>query len=61
MNFSTIYDRAAKRKGGEDVLQVLLSTIEILSASKISKIPDDRFLSMITRGVFQAGFNWKVI
>lgn len=31
------------------------------SAAELAAIPDDRWLSMATRCVFQAGFNWKVI
>lgn len=29
--------------------------------AQLAQIPDSRFLSMATRCVFQAGFNWKVI
>lgn len=31
------------------------------SAAELAAIPDDRWLSMATRCVFQAGFSWKVI
>ncbi|WP_138513346.1 DNA-3-methyladenine glycosylase I [Maricaulis alexandrii] len=31
------------------------------SASELADIPDDRWLSLMTRSVFQAGFVWKVI
>jgi len=57
--FSTLYAEAAKKKGGEAALEKLLP--ETLSVKKLSKIPDDRWLSMMTKCVFQAGFNWKVI
>ena len=30
-------------------------------AAELAKIPEDRWLSIFTRAVFQAGFNWKVI
>ncbi|MFL0808844.1 MAG: DNA-3-methyladenine glycosylase I [Agarilytica sp.] len=60
-SFEDIKVRAVKRKGGEEALKVLLPTGDILTPKKIAKIPDDRFLSAMTKGVFQAGFNWKVI
>lgn len=59
--FRNIETRAIKRKGGEKALKALLPTKEIQSPKKIEKISDDRFLSAMTKGVFQAGFNWKVI
>ena len=34
---------------------------EIKTPDEISAVPDDRILSLMTRGVFQAGFSWKVI
>lgn len=33
----------------------------VKTASEIKKISDDRILSQMARGVFQAGFSWKVI
>ena len=30
-------------------------------ASELANLPEDRWLSLFTRSVFQAGFNWKVI
>ena len=31
------------------------------SAAQLKKIPEDRWLSIFTKVIFQAGFNWKVI
>ena len=31
------------------------------SSAELAAIPDDRWLAMATRCIFQAGFNWKVI
>jgi 3-methyladenine DNA glycosylase Tag len=31
------------------------------TAEEVTAIPDDRWLSAMSRGVFQAGFNWKVV
>lgn len=50
---------AAKRKGGTDALERLLS--RPLSPRKIRKIPDDRWLSAMSKCIFQAGFNWQII
>ena len=57
--FKTIKDRAAKRKGGEAALKKLLPTPKKPGA--LRRIPDDRWLAEMTRRVFQAGFNWKVV
>lgn len=60
--FGAIYDRAVKRKGGEDELEKLLADWrKPKSARTIAKIPDDRWLAMMTKCIFQAGFSWKVI
>lgn len=53
-----IYDISARRKG-EDALQAMLSPAT--SADDLAKIPEDRWLAQLTKCVFQAGFNWKVI
>ena len=58
-SFEEIYTIAAKRKGGSDALNALLEPP--FSQSELLKIPDDRWLSMMTKCVFQAGFSWKVI
>jgi len=52
---------AEARKGGKTPLNLLLAPHKPLSTKKLAEIPDDRYLSMMTRCVFQAGFNWKVI
>lgn len=57
--FSIIYDRALRRKGDEAKVQQMLP--KVLSTKQVSSIGDDRFLSEMTRCVFQAGFVWRVI
>jgi len=57
--FDEIYRIAADRHGGEAELEMKLS--RPLSASELAAIPDDRWLSGMTKSVFQAGFNWRVI
>lgn len=58
-SFDEIFDIAAGRKGGADALEAMLGQPK--SASELAAIPDDRWLAAMTRAVFQAGFNWKVV
>ena len=58
-SFKSIYEIAAQRKGGEQALQALLPIFK--SKEEIVAISDDRFLSMMTRCVNMADFNWTVI
>lgn len=53
-----IYEISRKRKG-LDVLKAMLSPA--LTPAELANIPEDRWLSQLTKCVFQAGFNWKVI
>ena len=57
--FSDIRAQAAERKGGEAALSALLPTIK--TPDELAAIPDDRWLSTISRCVFQAGFSWTVV
>lgn len=57
--FEQIYTRAADRKGGEAVLESLLSTP--LSPEALTAIADDRWLAAFTQKVFQSGMSWKVV
>tara|TARA_R110000868_G_scaffold4567_5_gene28650 strand:- start:2266 stop:2937 length:672 start_codon:yes stop_codon:yes gene_type:complete len=57
--FDAILAIAADRKGGPDALEALLS--KPLPADELAAIPDDRWLSMMAKCLFQAGFHWKVI
>lgn len=59
--FEKIRQLAEERKGGKAALAKLLAAHKPLSAQQLAKIPDDRYLSMMTRCIFQAGFNWKVV
>jgi len=54
--FAEIEKRAVERKGN---LVPLLHNP--LSAKEIAAIPDDRWLSQMTRCIFEAGFNWDLI
>jgi len=58
-DFAKIRARAAKRKGGDAVLESLLGPKPDNAA--ISDVPDHRILSTIAERVFAAGFVWRVI
>ena len=60
-DFSDIYAAAAARKGGEAALEALIAGHRALPAAELARIGDDRWLAQMTKCVFQAGFNWKVI
>ncbi len=59
-SFEKILDAANQRHGEQE----MLAHIEASKAKPVSEfasIPDDRWLAMATKCVFQAGFSWKVI
>ena len=58
-SFQEIFEIAADRKGGSDALDAMLSRPK--SAAELADVPDHRWLSQVTKSIFQAGFNWKVI
>ena len=57
--FDEIYDLAAERKGGPKALEEMLTKPK--TPAELAALPEDRWLSIITKCIFQAGFNWKVI
>ncbi len=57
--FDSIWQMAKKRKGGDKALQSLLNKPK--SNQALRKLSDDRYLSMMTKCIFQAGFSWKVV
>jgi len=58
-HFDEIFAIAADRKGGAEALNAMLEGP--LPPATLVKIPEDRWLSTLTRCIFQAGFSWKVI
>lgn len=60
-DFEEIYALAAARKGGSDRLEALVAEHKPKHPAELAAIPDDRWLAQMTKCVFQAGFNWKVI
>ena len=57
--FDEIFTLAANRHGGPKVLEKKLSVP--LPVSKLKSIPDDRWLSSVSKSIFQAGFVWRVV
>lgn len=57
--FALIYQRAAKRKGGEEALQQLIWPAK--TDSELAQIDDSRVLAELTKKVFQSGFVWRVV
>jgi 3-methyladenine DNA glycosylase Tag len=57
--FDSLFQRAATRKGGAKVLNLLLG--EAQPDSEVAKLSDDRILSAFTKKVFQSGFIWRVV
>ena len=59
MDFDEILDIAISATGSREILSERLP--RPLSSSNLQEIKDDRFLSMISRCIFRAGFVWKVV
>ena len=57
--FAPILKMAAGHHGGE--ASVLEASKNSHAVKNLAKVPADRLLSVMTRCVFNAGFNWKVI
>ena len=59
ITFAEIEARAAGRKGGGDALEALLYKPKPLA--EVAAVPEDRWLSEMTKAIFQSGFNWDLI
>jgi 3-methyladenine DNA glycosylase Tag len=57
--FDEIWAISADRKGGDAEVEKALGKPK--AAAELIATPDDRYLSLATRCIFQAGFNWKVV
>ena len=60
-DFADIFAQAAARKGGEAALDALVAEHPSRTPAELAAIGDDRWLAQMSKCVFQAGFNWKVI
>ncbi len=58
-HFDNLFDIAAARHGGPDALNAKLQPLS--SAADLAALPEERWLSIMVKCIFQAGFNWKVI
>jgi len=58
-HFDQLLKKAAARKGGLHALEKLLDKPK--SRAALRAIPDNRWLSEMTRSIFQAGFVWRVV
>jgi 3-methyladenine DNA glycosylase Tag len=58
-SFEKIYDRAAKRKGGEKAFEALLGNPK--QKVNLARLQDSDILAEMTACVFRAGFVWKII
>ncbi|MEM6511926.1 MAG: DNA-3-methyladenine glycosylase I [Pseudomonadota bacterium] len=58
-SFDDLHAMAASRKGGTKALEALIPMPRTPAA--LERIADDRWLSAIAKGVFRAGFNWRVV
>ena len=57
--FDSIYQRACERKGGAVQLSELMPAVR--SARALAATGGNRYLSQMTRCIFQAGFVWRVV
>ena len=59
IKFEPIFERAARRKGGEDALRALFPHKS--AYGPLAALSDDRVLAEMARRIFSAGFVWSVI
>ena len=57
--FARLHQRAADRKGGTAHLKVLLGPAD--RQADLLTLSDDRYLSAMTKKIFQSGFVWRVV
>ncbi len=60
-SFEEILSMAAERHGGAEALEASVAGHAPKSRGELAATPDDRWLSQMSRCVFQAGFSWRVI
>ena len=59
ISFKTIRARAAKRKGGDEALAMLLP--KVADQKALARLTNDRVLAEMAKRIFSAGFVWSVI
>lgn len=60
-SFEDIYAISADRKGGADALEAIITSHRMKTAQELAAIPEDRWLSELSKFVFRTGLNWSVI
>jgi len=60
-SFDEIYEISASRKGGAEALEAIVTSHRMKSAAELAAIPEDRWLSELSKFVFRTGLNWSVI
>lgn len=58
-SFDELFEMAAARKGGPEAFEATLPVLK--TREELAAIPDDRWLSTFSKGVFSTGLNWKVV
>lgn len=58
-SFTALYKLAAANRGGTELLEAILPRPK--TAAQLAEQPDSRYLSMMSRCIFRAGFVWRVI
>ena len=58
-SFDQLMDLAVGFRGSREAVEAEMPAVK--TPAEIKKIGDDRILALMARGVFQAGFSWKVI
>ena len=57
--FTELYQRAAKRKGGKQALEILLG--DAADDQLVAQLTDDRILAVFSKQIFKSGFVWRVV
>ncbi|MCL6705372.1 DNA-3-methyladenine glycosylase I [Pseudomonas sp. R2.Fl] len=58
-SFDELWAMAVERKGGVEAVEAALRFPK--PKAEIAATPDDRLLALMTKCIFQSGFNWKVV
>ena len=58
-SFDALYHLAAANQGGVEALENRLPQPK--TVAQLKRLSDDRYLSMMARCIFRAGFVWRVI
>lgn len=54
-----LFELAAEHRGSREAIEDMMPQVK--TSEELSALTDDRILAGMTKAIFQAGFNWKVI